>query len=349
MVRMKDVAVDAGVSVATVSNVITGKQYVSPDVKEKVEQSIKKLGYQVNLIARGLKSKRTDTIGVVLPDISKMFFPNVLKGITDSASKANYRVNFLSSNFDFKTERQSVDYLKASCADGIILDTVCPRDQLKEWSRKITFKSGGEKMPIVSLEQVMDESLISSVLIDYKASSRQITRHLIRLNKKKIMYLGASNDILHSYQRYMGYVAALEENAIPLNPALVFSVDFEAFGAYKAVKKALNDGLDFDAVQAVNDQTAIGALKALKEHGVAVPQRVAVAGFDNIFPSTLVTPQITTVNVPKYRLGKMAFTELKRLMDSPQAQTRSIYFDAPLIERQSTRDDIVEDWDLSLW
>ncbi len=344
---MKDVAVDAGVSVATVSNVITGKQYVSPDVKDKVEASISKLGYQVNLIARGLKSKRTDTVGVVLPDITKMFFPNVLKGITDAAHSAQYKVNFLSSDFDFDTERQFVDYLKASYVDGIIIDTVCPKDKLEDWAKELVGEGTG--ISVVSLEQIMDTDIISSVLIDYEKSSMNITRHLLSLGRSRILYLGASNEFSHAYNRYKGYMSGLEEGNVPYDENLVFCVDFASMGAYDAVKDAVKRKIRFDAVQAVNDQTAIGALKALMEQGIRVPEDVAVTGFDNIFPSTLVTPQITTVDVPKYRLGKMAFTELKRLMDDEGSTPCSIYFDAPVIERQSTRKELKADWDLSLW
>lgn len=350
MVRMKDVAQHAGVSVATVSNVITGKKFVSSDVKENVEKSISELGYKVNLLARGLKVKRTNTIGVVLPDITKMFFPNVLRGIETAAQKYNYKVNFLSSNFDFATEQESVKYLKSSYVDGIILDSCCSMERFSQWAEELTqADEEGKRFRVVSLEQALDPSKLSSVMVDYEKLSMAGTRHLIEQGRKNILYIKAAMMLSHGQARYEGYKKALAESGIPFRRELVLEADFSSLSAYNAVVKALETGVQFDAVQAVNDQTAIGALKALKEANIQVPEQAAVVGFDNIFPSTLVSPQITTIDIPKYDMGYTAFEELKRLIDSDREAPRSIVLDAKLILRQSTVAEIQEDWNLQMW
>ncbi len=352
MVRMKDVAEHAGVSIATVSNVITGKNYVSPEVKQKVEESVHHLGYKVNLLARGLKIKRTRSIGVILPDITKMFFPNVLRGIETAAKKYNYKVNFLTSDFDFAVERESVEYLKSSCVDGIIIDSCCEPRHFASWSEELVREDHeGTRFPVVSMEQVMDRAKISSVLVDYVQLSKSGATHLIEQGKRNIIYIKAGMMLAHGQQRFEGYKDALQAHGIPLREELVLDADFSALSAYHVIKQALAKGVEFDAVQAINDQAAIGALKALHEADIRVPQQVAVVGCDNIFPGTLVSPQITTIDIPKYELGYTAFEELMRLMEETDepALPRSVMLEAALIVRQSTVVECPGEWNLSMW
>lgn len=288
---------------------------------------------------------------MVLPDITKIFFPNVLKGIETAAQKANYKVNFLSSNFDFATEQESIEYLKASCVDGIIIDSCCKAERLAQWAGEMAAEnSEGERFNVVSMEQIMDSSKISSVLVDYEKLSKSATLHLIEQGKRNIVYIKVGKPLRHGQERYQGYKNALCEMKLPFREEFVLEADFSALSAYNATKEALQKGLEFDAIQTLNDQMAIGALKALKEAGIAVPQQVAIAGCDNIFPSTLVSPQITTIDMPKYDLGYTAFEELKRLMDgNGKASPRSIILESKLIVRQSTVADKHGDWNLSMW
>lgn len=302
------------------------------------------------MLARGLKVKQTHTIGVVLPDITKIFFPNVLKGIETAAKKAGYRVNFLSSNFDFVTEQESVEYLKASYVDGIIIDSCCKAEYLAQWAGELAEENSGERFPVVSMEQIMDSSKISSVLVDYEKLSKAAASHLIEQGKRNILYIKVGKELVHGQERYQGYLDALKENEIPFRSEFVLEADFSALSAYDATKAALKRNLRFDAIQTLNDQMAIGALKALKEAAIAVPGQVAIAGCDNIFASTLVSPQITTIDLPKYELGYTAFEELKRLMDGEgKAAPRAIILEAKLVVRQSTVADQPGDWNLSMW
>lgn len=327
-----------------------GKKLRRTRGKKKVEKSIDELGYKVNLLARGLKVKRTNTIGVILPDITKIFFPNVLKGIETAAKNAGYKVNFLSSDFDFGIEQESVEYLKANCVDGIIIDSCCKAERLAQWAEELSEENNGERFSVVSMEQVMDSSKISSVLVDYEKSSGAATAHLIDQGKKDIVYIKVGKPLKHGQERYEGYKNTLEAKGIPFRSEYVLEADFSALSAYEATKAALKEGLRFDAIQTLNDQMAIGALKALKEAGVKVPQQVAIAGCDNIFPSTLVSPQITTLDIPKYELGHTAFEELKRLMDGEgKTAPRSIILEAELLVRQSTVADHGGDWNLLMW
>lgn len=348
MIRMKDVAKKAGVSVATVSNVITGKQVVSDEVRSIVLCAIEELDYKVNLVARGLKERKTYTVGVVLPDITKMFFPDVLKGIMNAAEKAGYKINILSSNFDFDTEKSHVEYFKGSRVDGIILDSCVDKNCAKEWAQELT-GSSNESTPIVSIENILDETLVSSVLIEYEKRSAEITQHLLDIGRRHILYISGPLSLAHGVARLEGYRNTLKKNNIDIDEHLISGGDFLSESAYEEVRLAIKHGLCFDAVQAVNDQAAIGALKALKESGVKVPEDVAVCGFDNLFPSTLVSPQITTVNVPRYSLGTMAFEELLRRMHDRSAAPQTLILETSLVIRSSTCPNAECEWDLKNW
>jgi DNA-binding LacI/PurR family transcriptional regulator len=287
-------------------------------------------------------------VGVILPDITKMFFPDVLKGIMTGAADAGYKINILSSNFNFETERSHVDYFKGSRVDGIILDSCVDRTYAREWAHELT-RSSIETTPIVSLESMLDEKLVSSVLIDCERRSFEVTQHLIDIGCKHIFYIYGPLNLAHGYARFNGYKQALKANNIEIDEALTAGGEFLSKTAYEAVVNALKDGLKFDAVQAVNDQAAIGALKALKEAGVKVPEDVAVCGFDNLFPSTLVSPQITTVNIPRYSMGLTAFEELLRRMQDKKKAPKCHVLDSFIVIRSSTRSEMVGDWNLDNW
>ena len=347
MVRMKDVAKYAGVSVGTVSNVVTGKQKVSEEAQKRVRQAIEALNYQVNLVARGLKSNRTYTIGVAVQNISVLFNLDVLQGIEDAARQANYHISVLSGHLNFETERENVEYLRASRADGIILASCCRRENGGQWARRLTACENG-RYPVVLLEQNLDEERVSCVVADYFEMSRQVTRHLLDLGRRNILYIGADDALGHSHLRLEGYRSAMRQAGLTTE-GLERQGDFQSVSAYRLLNQAIEEKIQFDAVQCANDQMAIGALKALKEWGIAVPEKVAVAGFDNLFPSTLVSPQVTTVDVPGYTMGQTAFSELARLIENPDARPQKIVLPSKLIVRQSTDSSQQQEWELDRW
>lgn len=346
MVKMKDVAARAGVSIATVSNVITGKRTVSPEVQKAVLQAISDLDYHVNMVARGLKTQRTHTIGVVLPDVTKLFFNDVLKGIMVAASTHGYGIHILSSGYDFEQEKRMISALRGNHVDAIILDSCVHYEESEQWGRELA--ASGKDTPVVSLENNMGEE-ISSICVDCHHWSGQITRHLIEQGHRKIFYISGPPSLRHERDRMEGYKQALLENGIPADPRLITTQDFLSGSAYHVVKQALAEGLEFDAIQASNDQAAIGAIKALKENGIAVPGQVAVTGFDNLFPSTLVTPAITTVHVRRYTMGCNAVEECVRRIQEPEAKPNQVVLDSRLIIRGSSSNLAETAWDLDNW
>lgn len=346
MVKMKDVALRAGVSIATVSNVITGKRTVSPEVQKAVQQAITELDYHVNMVARGLKTQRTNTIGVVLPDVTKLFFNDVLKGVMTAAAENGFSINILSSGYNFSREKDLIATLRGNHVDAIILDSCVDYKESEKWGRELT--DMGKDVPVVSLENKLGEA-VSAITVDCLYWSGQITRHLIDQGRKKIFYISGPLSLRHEQERLEGYKQALVEHGIPVDPALIEMQDFQSGSAYNAVKKVLEQGLEFDAIQASNDQAAIGAIKALMEFGIDVPGKVAVTGFDNLFPSSLIDPAITTVHVRRYTMGYNAVMECIRRINDPEAEPCQQVLESRLVIRGSSSDQAKTEWDLDNW
>ena len=344
MVKMKDVAQRAGVSIATVSNVITGKRTVSPEVQKAVLQAISDLDYHVNMVARGLKTQRTNTIGVVLPDVTKLFFNDVLKGIMTAAAEQGYSINILSSGYDFSLEKKLVANLRVNHVDAIILDSCVDYTDSKSWGEELK----NMDIPVVSLENQLSED-ISTISVDCCHWSSQITKHLIGQGRKKIFYISGPLSLRHEQDRLEGYKQGLQDHGIAVDEKLIVMQDFQSGSAYAAVKKVLEEGLQFDAVQASNDQAAIGAIKALMERGIKVPEQVAVTGFDNLFPSSLVEPAITTVHVQRYAMGHNAVMECVRRIGDPEATAFHEILEAHMVVRSSSSEQAKSEWDLDNW
>ena len=347
MIRMKDVAKHAGVSVAAVSYVITGKPGVGEAVRERVLQSIRELNYEINLVARGLKTDRTNAIGVILPDVTKLFFLNVLKGIMENAAREMYNITIFSSDFNFELERRLVTTLRANRVEGIILGSCVDRAYSHEWTLELT--NNKNSPPIVSLECLLDSRFVSSVVVNTRGLSARLTQHLIDVGRRKILFIAGPLHIEYEYDHLEGYKDVLKRNSIPVRDNLITTGDFMSKTAYDVVCTVLKKRIKFDAIQASNDQAAIGAIKALQDHNISVPENVAVCGYDNLFPSTLITPAITTVSVPGYEMGAKAVEELLWRISNRDSKPRQHYLDAELIIRASTQVENKTDWNLDNW
>jgi DNA-binding LacI/PurR family transcriptional regulator len=348
MVKMKDVSLHAGVSVATVSNVLTGKRNVSPKVRARVMASIGKLDYQVNVLARGLKTQHTSTIGLVLPGITKLFFQKVLNGIISAATEAGYRILIMNSNYDFETERTLVNSLARRYVDGIILDSCAPLGEAKGWADFLTDRKNMIP-PVVSIESMLSSDAISSVTLDNALYSSQLTQHLIDTGRRRILFVSGPIYLEHEYARYAGYLECLGRNHINPDASLQAFGDYLSESGYRLVLQKLREHVIFDAVQASSDQAAIGALKALKESGIQVPDSVSLCGFDNVFPSSLVSPAITTVDVPGHYLGYEAVKTLIRLLGDPSCAPLHQTLTASVLIRGSSTSGKATAWDLEDW
>ena len=347
-VKMTDVAAAAGVSVATVSNVFTGKHFVSPEIKDRVLQAVEDLDYHINLTARSLKTSKSKTIGIVLPDITKLFFTEVMRGILDTVEEHGYKAIYLSSYFDYATEKECIASLRSNNVDAIIIDTCCDYHNLKNWAYELATYEG-KYTPIVFIESAVDGGLASSVAIDAYYWSGKLTRHLISLNKSRILFISGPSYLKQEHDVLIGYKQALKDNGIKINDNLIFTSDFSSKSSYKLMTNILKKSPKFDAIQASNDEAAIGAVKALKEHGLKIPDDIVICGFDNLFPTTLVDPAITTINVPRREIGAAAVNECIHHIEDPSLPHRNVVLSADMIVRGSTEKGAETTWDLYSW
>jgi LacI family transcriptional regulator len=333
--NIKDVAKDAGVSIATVSNVINSSKYVSEELCLKVEQSMKKLDYNINTIARNLRSKVSMTIGVVLQNINDVFFTEVLIGLEEYIRGQNYSLMFFNTNFDEKEEVKAIESLRTMWIDGILLDSCVPDSQVAEYS-KFLFKDREEKkIPIVLLERDFGRDH-NAVVIDNLEGAYSATKHLIDIGKKKILNISGKHDWSMIKQRSEGYKSALLDSGMKVDTDYIEYGDMNMASGYDITRKALEYGKVFDGIFAINDRMAVGAMLAIKDSGIKIPEDIAVVGFDNISLYNLLNPSLTTINVPKYQLG---YSSAKSLIDGIKSESYTspiIKLPTKLIIRKST-------------
>ena len=361
MAGIKDVAEKAGVSISTVSNVINGTKYVSNELKLKINKVIEELHYEVDPVARSLKSKKTKTIGVVITNVNRIFFPQVMKGIQDSAAKSGYSLTFCNTNDDFEDEKRFVQMLESTWVDGIILDSVAGIDDEKYFKYLSSLGSKKKAIPVISLERREDTFGIDSVVVNNFLGGSMATRHLLECGCKNIVHITGPLSSCIVQDRLNGYKVELEREGLEIKAERIAEGDYSPLSGYHAMRQILLTGLDVDGVFAANDQMAIGAIKAIRENGLRIPEDIKVVGFDNTFVASLIEPSLTTINVPKYKMGVAAVELLiKRIEqengsggdnDSSSSSTGSEVVELPinLILRQSTDLRGDRNWDLYGW
>ena len=346
MPGIKDVAVLAGVSISTVSNVFNGTKNVSAETTEKVLSAAKELNYTADGIARSMKSQHSKLVGVIIPSICRVFFPLVISGIQAAADKAGYTLLIYSSEDSFENERKMLNTLLNFRVDGIILDTLAPRTDKEYLSSLNGLISGKKKVPVISLERDLTLYGLDSVFIDNYTSSALITQQLIFDGAKNIAFLNAGMSNL----RLEGYMKTLQLNGLVPDDRLIIRGDKNSpLGGYNCTRQLIESGYTFDAIIGVNDQIAIGAIGALKEYGYRIPEDVCVVGFDNIFIASIIDPPLSTINVPKHDMGFIAFQTLLRRLEEKTFSPEAIELPIEIILRQSTKSSGKTSWDLDHW
>lgn len=350
-VSIKDVARHAGVSISTVSNVLNGTKYVGSELRMRVLKAVNELQYQANTLAKGLKSGRTNTLCVLVPSIVSVFFPKVLRGMQMAAAQSGYALTIYETGEDAEKEREIIRMLRRQWVDGILLSTSCDPETSGAYVEELkTLRTGGKRIPVVFFEEAPREGL-DAVVVDNRRASYEAANHLIATGRRRIAYLAAPmRRFAMGRNRFEGYLQALREANLPAENALFCEGDYTPVSGYERMRALLAAGTPFDAVMCGNDQMAVGAIRALLEAERRVPEEVAVLGFDNNFPGTLISPSLSTVSVPKQSMGKEAVELLLwRIRTGFDAPARKITLKTSLVIRQSTVSGSETDWDLYDW
>jgi len=349
---IKDVARIAGVSISTVHNVISGKRFVSPELVEQINKAIINCDYRPNMIASMLRSRQSNMIGVIVTTFKNTFIGQLLTAIQEAAFLEKYTVCVYESNSSMIEEIKCLNILCDTMVDGLIIlsqaDDETPGDQdyIKYLSDLV---DNGRKIPVVSLDKAFGTTKLNSIISDNRQAGYDAVKHLIDLGHMKIgLITGPMNTEMCRY-RLGGYKDALKEAGIGYNSAFVRNGDFSPLMGYSCMRELIEQQPDISAVFAMNDQSAIGAIKAIQESGRSIPDDIAVIGFDNIYPGTLVTPTLSTVNIPKYQMGTLAVQRLIKLINGEDITDTTICMPHQLIVRRSTDINGDASWDLYGW
>jgi DNA-binding LacI/PurR family transcriptional regulator len=313
-----DVARRAKVSIATVSRVLNRTTPVQPEKMERVRLAMDDLQFVPRTAARVLASKRTKTIGLILPEISGSFFSSMLRGIEAQAHEIDYDLLIHSMHATLSNQNHSSP-LGEHNTDGLLVFTnSLPEHQLARLHRL--------NFPVVLLHQTPPVSLnIPVITIENKDGATMLVNHLIEVHgRRRIVFLQGPEGHEDSRWRERGYCESLEAHHIPFDPGLIGSGGFDDEEAFTAVHQMLQDGVEFDAVFAGDDDAAAGVYRALKMVNRIIPNDVAVVGFDDVQFSRYISPALTTIRAPIEEVGREAVRQLTHLLNGKQAQSLTL-------------------------
>ncbi len=327
MVKIKDVADAANVSTATVSRVLTNKPNVRPEVKKRVMDAVRKLGYRPNRVARSLRSHRSNIIGLIVSDIENPFFQQVSRAVEDAALEKGYSVVLCNTDEKPEKEMMYLQLLYDENAAGVILS---PTRQTTEDSSSLSILN----MPIVVIDRRIKGGEFDNVVTDNVQSAYTVVNHLIEQGHRRIgAIFGAGSST--GRERREGYLQALKENSIKPAAELVQFADPKEEDGFAATMKLLQLPERPDAIFTSNSLLAAGILRALKENKVSIPDEIAFASFDETRWAALVDPPITVIEQPTYEIGHTAAGLLVKRIEDPDRSTREVVLNTKLIVRQS--------------
>ena len=325
-VTLDKVARAAGVSSSTVSRIINGSANVSAAKRETVLRIMSQLNYQPNVLARGLASGRTMSLGVLTQDISSPFYGSTLRGIEAALQGSGYHPIFISGHWRLQEELEALDFLLSRRVDGmIVLGGGAPDARLQEVAHRLPMVVLGRSVP--GLE---DQCL----RLDNFAGAVKATRHLLELGHRNIAHIAGEPSHRDAQDRLEGYKAVLHAAHLAFNPDLVQTGDFHEASGFLATIRLVEGCTLFSAIFAANDQMAYGARLALNRKGLRVPEDISLVGFDDLPSSMYTTPPLTTVQQPVEEMGRAAARGVLRLLRGEQAQIRQM--ETRLIIREST-------------
>ena len=309
---------------------INNSSPVSDELRKKVNEAIKKLNYQPNTVAQSLIKTETGTVGLIIPDISNPFFSLLAKGAEELAKIHNYSLILCNSNDDPKAETEYIDVLLKKQVDGLIFTgTRCKNEYINQLLE--------DRFPIVVVDREIEEKEVNSIYTNNKDGAYQATKYLTHLGHKDIAYIAGYPDVKTDKDRFEGYKRALREAKISFREDLVVIGNYHWNDAYNVVKKLLEKGKSFSAVFAANDLMAMGAIKALEENNLKVPDDVSVIGFDDILLASIVNPPLTTVAQPTYQMGESAMRLLIDVIKKRITKPRKVVLETRLVIRESCK------------
>ncbi len=299
-ITIYDVAREANVSMATVSRVVNGNPNVKPTTRKKVLEAIDRLGYRPNAVARGLASKKTTTVGVIIPDISSIFYSELARGIEDIATMYKYNIILSNSDQNLEKELHLLNTMLGKQVDGIVfMGGNITDEHVEEFKRS--------PVPIVLAASVEEQGETPSVAIDYEQAIYDAVKLFIDKGHRDIAFVsGPMQEPINRSKKLQGYKRALEEAAIPFNEQFVAEGDYTYDSGMEALQSLMGLDRKPTAILSATDEMALGIIHAAQDQGLSIPDDLDIIGFDNTRLSLMVRPQLSTVVQPTYDIGAVA-------------------------------------------
>jgi LacI family transcriptional regulator len=330
MADIRDVAKLAGVAPITVSRCVNNSGYCSPETRAKVEAAVAQLGFVPNRLASGLRSKRSNTLALVLTDITNPYFTTIARGVEDIASDAGYTVIFCNTDESVSKEQMYVQMLLEKRVDGILLVPAQSTPNSVALIQK-------HNIPVVVLDRRVPNIKTDLVRCDSEEGAYQLMRLLLSMGHREIALLNGPVNVSTAQDRLNGYRRALSEAGIPESTWQEYQGSFSQESGCEMTRQAFMNDPKPTALFAANNFIAYGALRALREMGVRVPEDVAVVGFDDLPPALVAYPFLTVAVQPAYEMGKKAIEILlNKLSSSPSDQCEEVILPADIVVRQSS-------------
>ena len=334
-VTIKDLAKKLGISASTVSRALKDHPDISPATKKAVNDLAEQLNYQPNTIALSLKQSKTNTIGVIIPEIAHFFFSTVVSGIEDIAYDKGYNVIITQSNESYDREVIDSQALFNSRVDGILVSVARNTQNYDHFTRLIQ-----RNMPLVFFDRVIEGINASKVIVDDEQGAYEATQHLIEQGYKRIAHLAGPQTLIISQNRLNGYKAAIADNKYMIDDRII---EICGLGTYEEAEQITNQLLDSrlppDAIFANNDVAAYGAMTAIKKRKMKIPEEIAIVGFSNWRFSGLIEPALSSVTQPGFKMGQEAIKLLLKqieMKDDEQHVTETVVLKTNLLERESS-------------
>lgn len=326
-ISIKKIAEMAGVSTATVSRVLNDTGRFSEETRMKVLKLVEEYGYRTNIVAKSLRTNRSQTLGVIIPDITNEFFAQIVLAIENYCFPKGYSIFVCNTNENGEKEKQYLKSLEAKGVDGLIY-----LSGVAEFDEGVL-----GKIPRVCIDRKTTGGNSVFIASDNYRGGFLATEELITKKCRRIVILKDYRNTLTSpYARYEGYRDALKQYNLPFEQELVLNVEIGAKEARTAITNLLRAGISFDGIFAVTDNLAAGAIAALKDHHIKIPEQVKIVGFDNISISQYSTPSISTVNQNTEQMGEIAARILLDIIENKKTDHSDVTLPVELIVRESS-------------
>lgn len=312
MAGIKDVAEKAGVSVATVSRVINHNPNVKKHLRQRVLQAIEEMGYLPSGIARSMRNQSVPVVGLIISDIQNPFFTSLVRAVEDVALENDYTVLLCNSDEDPQKEQLYIDVLARERIAGIII--IPSHENCCQSLKKL-------KVPVVLVDRKLKSLKCDSVVLDNVCGAKEAIDHLIEMGHRRIGFVGAPLNVSVGFERFTGYQAALKDHGIPINETLIQIGNFKEEGGFQATKKLLEQDPRPTAIFSVNNLMTMGALKAIYEMNLKIPDDISIIGFDDMPWLSLINPPLTAIRQPVYEIGaeaaRLLFSRINEEIENP--------------------------------